>query len=71
MQYELMNIKEVAAMVRISIPTIYRLVKLKQFPAPIRVGAAAMRWKTEEMRDWLDSRPRTTDAPISGPGLAA
>ena len=72
MQYELLTIREVAATVRLNVSTIYRLVRSKQFPAPIKLGPAATRWRAEELRDWLDSRPRSVDdAPAAGPAQAA
>ena len=62
MQYELLTIREVAATVRMNVSTIYRLVRSKQFPAPIKLGPAATRWRAEELRDWLDSRPLSTES---------
>lgn len=64
MEYELLTIREVAATLRMNVSTIYRLVRLKELPAPIKLGPAATRWRAEELRDWLDSRPRSvgTDA---------
>jgi len=29
------------------------------FPAPVRVGAMAVRWRQDEVEVWIASRPRT------------
>ena len=75
MQYELLTIREVAATVRMSVSTIHRLVRIKEFPAPIRIGPASTRWRADELRAWLDNRSRSiddSDAPAAtGPSLAA
>jgi prophage regulatory protein len=37
--------------------TIWRRVKDKSFPAPIRIGENSLRWRGTDIRDWLESRP--------------
>ena len=61
MEYELLTIREVAETVRMNVSTIYRLVGLRQFPAPIKIGPTSTRWRASELRDRLDSRPRSID----------
>jgi prophage regulatory protein len=36
--------------------SIYRLVKLGQFPAPIKLGARASAWVDSEVRGWITGR---------------
>lgn len=33
---------------------IYHLIKIKQFPAPIKIGCASL-WRVSDINDWLDS----------------
>ena len=40
--------------------TIYRLMRLGQFPEPIKIGRRAVRWSEREVEDWMASRPRAT-----------
>lgn len=63
MEYELLTIREVAQMFRVNVSTIYRLVREGEIPAPIRIGPTSTRWRADELRDWLDTRPRSNEAP--------
>jgi predicted DNA-binding transcriptional regulator AlpA len=37
--------------------TIYRLIRLRQFPAPRKLGAHAVGWKASAVTTWCESRP--------------
>ena len=63
MEYELLTIREIAALFRVNISTIYRLVREKQIPAPIRIGSTSTRWRADEIKQYLDERPRSLDVP--------
>jgi len=52
---------ELEDMLQISGASIYRLVKLEQFPPPLKIGLAAVRWHPDDVRDWLESRPKITE----------
>ena len=43
--------------------TIYKMVREKSIPAPIRVGTTATRWRADEIKNYLDERPRSLDVP--------
>ena len=58
----LMRRPEVEKAVDLSCASIYRLMSEGQFPRPIRTGKRAVRWKAEDVADWLDSRPSTDPA---------
>ena len=45
-------------MTTLSPSTIYRLMREESFPEPIKIGPRAVRWRREEIEDWLASRPR-------------
>jgi len=40
-------------MLGISRSTIYRLMEDGDFPRPIKLGRRAVRWKSEDIDDWL------------------
>ena len=63
MNYELLTIREVAALFRVNVSTIYKMVREKSIPAPIRVGTTATRWRADEIKNYLDERPRSLDVP--------
>ncbi len=48
------EVEEITAMSRSSI---YRLMQEGEFPRPVRVGSAAVRWRESDITVWLESRP--------------
>ena len=40
--------------------TIYRLMRVGQFPTPIKIGPRAVRWSEREIERWIADRPRAT-----------
>jgi prophage regulatory protein len=40
----------------LSLPTIYRMIKRLEFPAPIRLSTNAVGWDMEEVNAWIDAR---------------
>lgn len=39
---------------------IYHLIKIKQFPAPIKIGRASL-WRVSDINDWLDNHSASND----------
>jgi prophage regulatory protein len=39
-----------------SAATLWRMVKKKTFPAPVKLSANITAWKAEDVRRWLESR---------------
>jgi hypothetical protein len=37
---------------------LYRATRLHGFPRPVLMGARAVAWREDEVRAWLESRPR-------------
>ena len=60
MTQALLKLCEVEKTVKLSRSSIYRLISAQKFPSGIRVGMAAVRWKSEELDHWLESRPRAS-----------
>jgi predicted DNA-binding transcriptional regulator AlpA len=55
----LVTAKEVASILQVSIRTLWRLRSARQLPSPIRIGNA-VRWRIEEIRNWI-----ARDCPVS------
>lgn len=55
--YELLTIREVTALTKLSRTTIWRRVSEGTFPRPIRVGPRAVRWLRWQVEEWIASRP--------------
>ena len=53
---KILRINEVAYITGLSIPSIYRLRKLGQFPNSIKVGLKAIGWYESEIEAFLQSR---------------
>ena len=62
-----LKLKEVVGLVSLSSATIYRMISSGEFPRPVRIGVRATGWRSDEVEEWLASRPYT--APES-PGRA-
>lgn len=55
--------KQVAARLGICRHSVRRYMRSDpDFPKPIRLSAGCVRWRAEEVTDWLESRPRVEAA---------
>ncbi len=54
-----LKLKEVVGLVSLSSATIYRMISSGEFPRSVRVGVRAARWHSDEVEEWLASRPHT------------
>lgn len=52
----LLTVEEVAALTRLSKPTIYKLVKRGEFPRQLRLCANKVAWLQSEVADWVQAR---------------
>lgn len=59
-QSALLTRQELQAYVKLGRSTIYALMRKGQFPEPIKIGPQAVRWRVDEINDWLADRPRAT-----------
>lgn len=64
MQDRLIRIPEVINMIALSRASIYRLIKEKKFPEPVRQGRTSA-WLYSEVRAYLDSIKAQREAPSS------
>ena len=60
MHDRLMRRREVEQVLGISRSSIYRLMQEGEFPRPVRIGPAAVRWRASDIAAWLESRPVAT-----------
>ena len=49
---------QVAEKVGLSVPTIERMVAKGEFPLPFQLGANSVGWRSDEVEEWLLTRPR-------------
>ena len=61
----MLRIREACREVGLSKDTIYRKVRVGDFPAPFRISKNAVAWRTAEVLGWLDSRRRTTEVGLT------
>ena len=54
----MLRLRSVERMTGLSKSTIYRLIKQGRFPPPLRLTRTAVRWRREEILEWLSRRPR-------------
>ena len=55
----LLKREDVQEILRIGRTKLYRLLQDGDLPPPIRIGPRAMRWRAEEVEEWLANQPRT------------
>lgn len=53
----LLRRREVEGIAGLARSSIYRLMQEGDFPRPVRVGPAGVRWKASDVTAWLESRP--------------
>ena len=55
---ELLTVKEVLALTRYKSRTsLYRLMQKNRCPNPVLIGGNRVRWRADQIRDWLNSLP--------------
>ena len=52
---------QVANILGISLPTLWRLANRGAFPRPIRISPGRVAWRASTVRDWLADRGNGTD----------
>jgi prophage regulatory protein len=56
----LVQLSEVTDIVGIGRSTVYEKMNSGEFPAPIKLGQRAVRWRTEEVIEWINTRERAS-----------
>ena len=57
MKDRLLRRRQVEEITSISRSSIYRLMQEGEFPRPVKIGPAAVRWRASDLTAWLESRP--------------
>ena len=57
---KILRLPSVIELSGLSRSTIYRLIKLGKFPAPVRIGEKATAWLEDDLRAWLAELPNKT-----------
>ena len=60
MQDRLLRRREVEKITGMSRSSIYQQMQEGEFPRPVKVGPAAVRWKSSDITAWIESRPVAT-----------
>ncbi len=54
----LLTRKQLLEIVPFSYPTIWGLMRRGEFPKALLIGQQKVAWREDEIREWIDSRPR-------------
>jgi len=60
MHDRLLRRRDVEKITGMSRSSIYRLMQESEFPWPVKVGPAVVRWKASDIAAWIESRPVAT-----------
>ncbi len=58
MSHQILKLKEISSLTKLSSSTIYRLVQAGEFPKPIKLAAHASGWLESDIEDWIESRQK-------------
>jgi predicted DNA-binding transcriptional regulator AlpA len=56
----LIDIDTAAQFISRSVPEIRRLVRIGQFPKPIKLNGRRLSWRLGELLDWIDTKAKKT-----------
>ncbi|OYY62017.1 MAG: hypothetical protein B7Y51_09225 [Burkholderiales bacterium 28-67-8] len=56
----LLSLEATIASTSLSRSSIYALMEVGEFPAPVRVSARRVAWNSAAVQAWIDSRPTAT-----------
>ena len=57
-----LKLKDVCPVIKRSASAINRDRRLGTFPAPLRLGARSVGWRTSDIQQWIADRERVTNA---------
>ncbi len=58
MSHQILKLKEISSLTKLSSSTIYRLVQAGEFPKPIKLAAHASGWLESDIEDWIQARQK-------------
>ena len=54
----LLSRREVQRTCGLAKSTLYRFMRTGNFPEPLKIGPKAVRWRSDEIQEWVESRAR-------------
>ena len=58
MSHQVLKLREVSSLTKLSSSTIYRLIKTGGFPKPIKLATHASGWLLADIEEWIESKRR-------------
>ena len=62
----LLRLPQVEATCGLKKSAIYIRIKEGTFPVPVRLGPKSVAWRSDEVSQWVDSRPRAQVVEVTG-----
>ena len=56
---QLLKLGEVIDLTKIGRSQLYAKIARGEFPSPVKVGERSIRFRSDEVEEWIDSRPRS------------
>ncbi len=53
---EIIRLKELTKLLQVSRSFLYAQIKTGNFPPPIRLGQRAVAWRTQDVKNWIETR---------------
>lgn len=60
MDYQLLSRPQVTEMTGLVTTSIYRMMREGKFPLPLKLSPQCVRWRSDEITAWAESRERAT-----------
>lgn len=61
----IIRMKELTQLIGLSRTTVWRLVRSYDFPAPVSLSANSIGWNSDQIYEWIQTRPKVPYSPQS------
>lgn len=65
----LLRLRDVKTTTGLGSSTIYRFIQAGKFPAPLKIGGFASRWRESQIHEWIEALPRRAPPSTSVSGI--
>lgn len=69
MSERLLRLRDVKTTTGLGSSTIYRYIQAGTFPAPVKIGGFASRWRESQIHAWIEGLPRRAPPNTSASGI--
>lgn len=69
MTERLLRLRDVKTTTGLGSSTIYRFIQAGTFPAPLKIGGFASRWRESQIHEWIEALPRRGPPSTSASGI--